>query len=234
MGVPCPRCGREARVLVRGLCPRCFAEVYGLARVPARVEVEICRYCYSVRLGHRWVPVSSFDEAVEAIARDLAGRARPVDPLREVELEGVEYETLPNWTTRTLLRLSSTYRGATVRGTAHVVVQLRASVCPTCKVRVSGEYDTLLQVRGGDPGRLEELVVEAIMEAGLAPQTVDLIRGRDGVDVYFTNPGAARKVAKRLQRRLGGRLERMNYETVGLDSRGRLRARRTLTLRIDK
>ena len=234
MGVPCPRCGRETRILIRGLCPQCFAEVYGLARLPGRVEVEICRYCYSVRIGRRWVPVSSFDEAVEAIARDLVSKARPMEPLEGVELERVEYETLPNWTTRAILRLSSTHRGVPVRGVASVVVQLRASVCPTCKVRVSGEYDTLLQVRGGDPERVERMVVEAIEEAGLAPQTVDLIRGRDGVDVYFTNPGAARKVAKRLQRLLGGRIERMNYETVGLDSSGRLRARRTLTLRIDK
>jgi len=233
LGVPCPRCGREARVLVGGLCPSCFAEVHGLARLPQRVEVEICRYCYSVRLGGRWVPVSSFEEAVWLATSRAVERARPMDPLEGVELVGVDYETLPNWSTRVSLRLRGRYRGLAVEGTQQLLVRFKATVCPVCKVRVSGEYDTVLQVRGGDPGRVEGEVYRIIGEEGLAGQTVDLIRTRDGVDVYFTNPGAARKLAKRLRNRVGGRIEGVHHETVGRNSRGRMRSRRTMVLRIE-
>ncbi len=234
MGVPCPACGRESRVLIRGLCPSCFASRVGVARVPSRVEVRVCRYCGSVRIGSRWVRVSSFGEAVESIASYVVGRARPVDPLEGVELAGVDYETHPNWTTRLRLRLVGWYRGTPVPGVAELTVVLRPSVCPVCKVRVSGEYDTVLQVRGGDPGELERIIERVVVEAGLADQTVDLIRGRDGVDVYFTNTGAARKTARILANRLGGRIEGLTHETVGRTSRGRMRSRKTLVLRLDK
>jgi len=233
-GVPCPRCGREAETLVRGVCPRCFAEVYGLARLPGRVEVEVCRYCGSVRLGHRWVRVSSFQEAVESIVAYHVGKARPVEPVEAVEVEGVEYETLPNWATRIRLSLAGRVQGRVVRGAASMTVLLRPSVCPTCKVRVSGEYDTLLQIRGGDPERVEGLVEEILAETGLWVQAVDLIRGRDGVDVYFTNKGAAKKLARRLQRVLPGSLEQETHETVGVTSRGKRRSRKTLVYRVDE
>jgi len=233
LGVPCPRCGRETRVLVGGLCPSCFAETRGLARLPRRVEAEICRYCYSVRLGGRWAPVSSFEKAVWLVASRAVERARPVEPLEGVELSGLDYETLPNWSTRVTLRLRGSYRGLTVEGPQQLLVRFRASVCPVCKVRVSGEYDTVLQVRGGDPEVVEGEVYRIIGEEGLAGQTVDLIRTRDGVDVYFTNPGAARKLAKRLRNRVGGRLEGVHHETVGRNARGRMRSRRTMVLRIE-
>jgi len=233
-GVPCPRCGMETRVLVRGLCPSCFAEVYGLAGVPERVEVEVCRYCGSVRLGHRWVRVSSFGEAVEAIASYQVSKARPVEPLESVEVEGVEYETLPNWTTRIRLQLAGTARGRRLRGGASMTVHLRPSICPVCKVRVSGEYDTLLQIRGGDPRTVEALVERLLAETGLWTQAVDLIRGRDGVDVYFTNTGAARKLARELSKIIPGTLKPVTHETVGVTSRGRRRSRKTLVYRVEE
>ncbi len=220
-------------MLVRGLCPSCFAEVYGVARLPARVEAEVCRYCFRVRIAGRWVEAYSFEEAVERVARWTVERARPVDPVERVEFEGVDFETLPNWRTRVTVRVRGLYRGYTIVGGAPVDLRLKPTICPVCKVRVSGEYDTLLQVRGGDAEEVEGLVARVIEEEGLVHQTVDLIRGKDGVDVYFTNPGAARKVAKRLQRLLGGRISRMQHETVGTDSSGRRRSRRTLLLRID-
>ena len=231
-GVPCPRCGGETRRLVRGVCPGCFAEVYGVASVPSRVEVEVCRYCGSVRLGHRWVAVSSFGEAVNVIASYIVSKSRPVEPLRRVYLVGLDYETMPNWTTRVNLYLRGESGDVVVEGRAQLAVLLRPSVCPTCKVRVSGEYDTLLQIRGGDPETVESIVEEVLAESGLWVHAVDIIRGKDGVDVYFTNTGAARKLAKRLTSKLPGRLERPSHETVGITSRGKRRSRKTLVYRV--
>ncbi|MEB3806233.1 MAG: 60S ribosomal export protein NMD3 [Desulfurococcales archaeon] len=232
MRVPCPRCGRIVDRLVRGVCPECFAEKYGVAVLPDIVRVEACRYCGAVRIGGRWVRASSFDEAVETIARYVVERARPVEPLEDVELAGIEYESSPNWTTRLTLHLIGRYRDVTITGRARVLVQIKSSICPVCRVRVSGEYDTLLQIRGARGEALRREVEEGLVNAGLLGQLVDIVESRDGIDVYFTNRGAARKLARELSRRFKARLYEVVHETVGVDSSGRRRSRKTLVLRI--
>lgn len=234
MKLVCPRCGREVDFLVGRVCSMCFVELYGLARLQERVEAEICRYCGAVRLGGRWVQVYSFGGAVEALARYLVSKARPVEPLERVELARVEYDTLPNWRTRIQLKLNGVYRGHVVEGSQELTVRLKPSVCTLCKTRVSGEYDTVLQVRGADPELLEEKVGEVIERLGIHRQTVDLIPGRNGVDVYFTNTGAARKVARELSKLLGGAVTVPRYEEVGVDASGRRRGRKTLVLRVGR
>ena len=234
MLTPCPRCGRETSVLVRGLCPDCFAEVYGLAVLPRRVTVEVCKYCGSVRLGNRWIQASSFQDAVYMIARHVLSRAKPVDPLERVELVSVEYDTLPNWLTKVRLQLRASYRGSVITGWQSLEVRLKPTVCPTCKIRVSGEYDTLVQVRGGDPGEVERIIEEEVVRQGLLSHFVDLIRGRDGVDVYFTHRGAARKLAKALARYYEASIKTPAHEDVGVGSTGKRRTRKTIVVRLGK
>ncbi|GAB6148161.1 NMD3-related protein [Stetteria hydrogenophila] len=228
----CARCGREADRLIRGLCPSCFAEVYGVARIPGVLRGEVCRYCGSVRIAGRWVPAGSFEAAIDAVVRWQASKARPVEPLVEARLASWEALSKPDWRTRVALNLEGrTAEGVVVRARVPVVVQLKPSICPTCKTRVSGEYDTVLQLRGGDPGALERLAVEALTEAGVEGDTVDLIKSKDGVDVYFTHRGAASRLVRILKRR--GLVETVGRaeEYVGLTSTGR-RTRKTLIVRV--
>ncbi len=229
----CARCGREADRLIRGLCPTCFSEAYGVVRIPETLQGDVCRYCGSVRVAGRWVPAGNFEAAVQAVIEWWFGRARPVEPLRRVRLAGVEALSKPDWLTRVALLVEGEDEGGVkVRARVPVKVQLKPSICPTCKTRVSGEYDTVLQLRGGDPARLERLVIEVIGEAGVESDAVDLIRTRDGVDVYFTHRGAAARVVRALKRR--GLVESVGRadEYVGVTSTGKRRTRKTIIVRV--
>ncbi len=227
----CPSCGRTVEAAIRGLCPECFPKIYGVARLPGRVEVQVCRYCGRILLGGRWVTAGSFEDAVESIAGYILSRARPVEPLENVELSRLGYETKPDWTTRVHLVLRGRYRGVMVVGGSDLVVQLRPSICPLCKTRVSGEYDTVLSILDA-PTSLEDEVLALVEDRGLASQLVDIIRVKDGLNIYFTNRGAASKLVKMLSRVYN--IERLGeaYEEVGIDSSGRRRTRRTITVRI--
>lgn len=231
MARTCPSCGRSVEATIRGLCPECFARTYGVARLPGRVEARICRYCGRVWLGGRWRRVYSFADAVEAVARYEASRARPVSPLTSFRVVEVGFNTRPNWATRVYLGLSASYEGVEVRDGVEVMVLLRPTVCPLCKTRVSGEYDTLLNILGAPEG-LEDEVVEEAWRLGLEAQLVDIIRSREGLGVYLTNRGAASKIIKALTRRY--RVERLGeaHEDVGIDSSGRRRTRRIINIRI--
>ncbi len=234
MRVPCPRCGRETNILIRGICPECFTEIYGLAELPREITIETCKYCGSIKLGRSWIQVNSFKEAVIKIAQYIMSEAKPVEPIESVELAGMEYETLPNWRTRINLLLRGRYRDNVLRAEQNIVIRLKPSVCPICKIRVSGEYDTLLQIRGGDPQEIEKFVERSIERLGLYQHLIDIIITKKGVDVYFSNTGAARKIAKEFSRYYEARLSRTTHEMVGVRSTGERRSRKTLVLRLGR
>lgn len=230
----CPRCGRETPVVVRGLCPSCFAEVYGVARVPGEVRVDVCRYCGSVRLGGRWVETdATFEGVVDAVVRWLSGRLQPVEPLARVEVLGWDALTRPNWSTRILLRLRGyTSDGVEVEAEAPTVIRLNPSICPRCKTRVSGEYSVLVQVRGGRGG-LKRLVEEAVERAGIIGDVIEVAETRDGVDAYLTHRGAASRLISALKRLAPLRVSGPYREHVGVTSRGKRRTRDTYVVRLD-
>ncbi len=234
----CPRCGRRVETVIDGLCPQCYAETRGIARLPDRYEVEVCRYCGSIRIGGRWVQVSSFQEAVETVVAYLLRRARKDPRFEDVGIARVRYETLPNWRTIVEAAIRGRAGGVEAVQRTRITVLLRASVCPVCKTRVSGEYDTVLQIRGlrragVESGELEERVIAEAERLGLQRSLVDVISHRDGVDVYFTDQGSARKLAKRLANIYGGRIGRARYESVTVSSTGLSRSRKTITLRLE-
>lgn len=230
----CPRCGRETPVVVRGLCPRCFAEVYGVASVPGEVRVEVCRYCGSVRLGERWVETdATFEGILDAVVNWLSKRLQPVEPLIGVEVLGWDALTRPNWSTRILLRLRGwTGDGVEVEAEAPTTVRLQPSICPRCKTRASGEYSALVQVRGRHPN-LRRLVEEAVERAGILGDVVEIAEGRDGVDAYLTHRGAASRLISALERLAPLRVSGPYREYVGVTSRGRRRTRDTYVARLE-
>ncbi|MCE4625369.1 MAG: 60S ribosomal export protein NMD3 [Desulfurococcales archaeon] len=232
----CPRCGRSTNVVIRGLCPQCYAETYGIVRIPSEIEIEVCRYCGSIRLGRKWAPSGSFEESIQLIASHLLQNARKDPNFTGYRIEELRYETLPNWRTKIELIITAYHGDVRVRVVYPLVIRLKPSVCPVCKTRVSGEYDTLLQVRPrGSKTKgeeLEDVILQEALRSGLGGQLVDIIRVGDGVDVYFTNAGAARKLARRLINMYGGSLSQPVYEYVTITSTGKRRARKTMVLRI--
>jgi nonsense-mediated mRNA decay protein 3 len=229
----CPRCGRETPVTIRGLCPRCFAEVYGVARLPGEVRVDVCRYCGSVKLSGRWLETdATFEGVVDTVVRWLSGRLQPVEPLASVEVLGWDAITRPNWSTRILLRLRGrTSEGVEVEAEAPIVVRLNPSICPRCKTRVSGEYSILVQIRG--KRRLKRLVEEAIEKAGIVSDVIEVSETKDGVNAYLTHRGAASRLITALKHLAPLRVSGPYREYVGVTSRGKRRTRDTYVIRIE-
>ncbi len=232
----CANCGRETNILIKGLCPKCYVKNYGIIQLPLRGEFEICKYCGSVRVGNKWIQVNSFQQAIETIIQYLIKKSIKQASHKEqiftnISLARITYNTLPNWRTHITLDITAETHGYPVTETKNIIIQLKPTICPVCKIRVSGEYDTVLQIRGiYDPETLEEQIYLTILEQGLGKSFVDLIRTKDQINVYFSNKGAARKLAKRLIKMYGGSLSQLEYEDVTVSSQGKRRSRKTLTL----
>ncbi len=230
----CPRCGRETSIVIEGLCPQCYVDTHEVVSMPSRVEIDICKYCGRVRLGNKWVETTGFQNAVESIIHYLFNKSKKHPSFEEYSIEEIRYETLPNWYTRVELLLSARISDWRVSFKKRVDIKLNPTICPVCKTRISGEYDTLLQIRGERRIPEEGEIVEIAFKLGISNQLVDIIRGKKGIDVYFTNTGAARKLAKLIINRYGGKLTTPRYEEVTTTSTGKTRTRKTLVLRIPR
>lgn len=227
----CILCGRPSEALIGYLCPECFTRQRGLVdEPPSVVSASVCRFCGRVRIGGRWVDNDyGFEGAIDrVVSSGLAKTLRAKPPLEGVSLEGWEPLSKPDWTTRIRVRLRAWYKGAALTGSIEVSVRLEPGVCSHCMARRSGEYDCLVQVRGGD---VSGMVDKALQASGAWRWLVDYVESREGVDLYFSHRGAANRLVKALRRLYGARASRVEYEEVGLRAGGR-RARKTIVVRV--
>jgi len=228
----CASCGKRSELLIRGLCPECFARHYGVVRgLESRWRFEVCRFCGRVRVGGRWVEAGSFHAILETVVPYIVGRLRPVEPLEFVSLEEWEAITEPDWRTRLVLRLAATYQGLRVTLHAETAVELEPSICPICEVRQSGEYDTVVQLRGLPSEELRRLTEQALQESMIWESLVDVVESRDGIDVYFTHRGAANRFVKAVTRLRSARVQGPLHEVVGSTRTGKIRTRKTFIVR---
>ncbi len=227
----CARCGAPTEVLIKGLCPKCFSKVYGVAYIERRIRVEACRYCGRIRLGGKWTPANSFREAVVKIVEYNSAKLKPIEPLDSVRVGDIIFLTEPDWSTRVYIRLEGKYRGASIIGGEEVLIQLKPSICPLCKVRVSGEYDTVVTIHKA-PDDIESILHEIIYKEGIQDQLVDVIWVKDRLNVYFTNKGAASKLIKGLKKKFKVRVGRLEHEDVGITRMGKRRTRKSINIEV--
>lgn len=231
----CIYCGAESspeNPVIDGVCLRCRIERWEIVSLKKNtLRYELCKICGNIRVGYRWLNTHGFEEAISLLVREEIPRyIEPGPGVSNLEITGFEYITEPNWRTRVRINLSGLYGGQVFDTSLEAVILFTPVKCPRCKMIESGEYEALLQIRGTKKHELNELLKKEFdADPRLAIDLVDVIETDRGVDLYFYNYGAARKLARRLARKLGFEMHE-SYETVGTRS-GRQRARLTIILK---
>lgn len=202
----CPMCGRSSSEVefIGNLCKDCFVKKYGVAQVPQQVEVTYCASCHAHRISGRWSdPYQDLEESLEDfLYAYLSGRVKPVPPIEEVTIKSIRVERAKGAATA-YVELQGSYRGVTVEETAVVSLVMKATLCPVCASRRSGEgYTAIVQVRAY-PRRIEDVrglrraLDKLIMSVG--DDVVKVEELKEGLDVYLRDHQGARVLASRLR-----------------------------------
>lgn len=231
----CIYCGREdspENPVVDGVCLECRIKRGEILRVEKNVlRYDICRVCGSVRIGYKWRDTHGFEEAITLIVYEEVPRyVKPGPGVGDLRVEKYEYSTAANWRTVVRVYFTGTYGGKRFTYPVEFTIFFNPSKCPRCVMIDSGEYEAVLQIRGVNPKILNNILSKEFMaDKRLREDLVDVIEADNGVNLYFYNHGAARKLARRLAGRLGLRI-RENYEVAGTRS-GKQRARLSISLK---
>ncbi len=223
----CGRRGSPENPVVNGVCLECRRRRGELVTVVRRrLEAEVCRICYAVKIGGQWIDSDGLADAAALVARHWYGKAvRPGPGVERLELLGIEYVTKPSWRTVVRYRLRGSYGGRVFEEHADIEVYLRPSKCPRCIMYDSREFEAVVQVRRIDRGRVENALTKIFMsDPRAARDLIDVVEAGGGIDLYFYSHGAARRTARGLVKKIRGLVMRETYEEAGMRS-GRQRAR---------
>jgi len=243
----CYRCGagEEFGPLIDGLCQRCYAQVNPLMRAPGKVSVTICKGCGSYRVGKSWRASAGIDHIgnamVDAALSALRFAVSYPGGVREVPLEqapGVRVEAQPLPERRVVRvvvrgRVHELQREVTEEAT--IVVKVETGICEACRLRKSGRYEAIVQVRGDlSPRRIQEVrkvVDETVNAAGSGVFVSRVVELKEGIDFYVHPAGIGRQIARRIKSALDAEMKE-SAKLVGQTKDGMKRYRSTFLVRL--
>ncbi len=238
MSSVCARCGRrlEPGKHVGALCIDCFLETTKLLCIDERIEFEYCKYCGSIRVGHKWIDGGDLGEASRKFVEWYVGnRVKPCTGyVREYVLEDVYAETIPSWRTVYRLTFGVLLEGVdgAVRQSYRVVVYARPTVCPMCKDIRGGDYNVLIQLRGANPKKLATSLSDLFSSDNhVTTSIIDIVELRNGADILLSDRGSASRIIKELRKHFYVKVLATG-EDVGVSSRGRMRRRLVYSVRL--
>ncbi len=226
-----------------GLCPKCYAERYGVARLPSTVKFVYCTGCGAYRYQGGWNEgLESVEETMtEYLKIYLTSRLKPTEHLEEAWIDGVSI-TKP-FTGPGVYEVHVDLRGVGAGGRVEVgeraVVRVEASagLCPHCAARMGGRgYQAEVKIRGY-AGRLSSETLEEVKRAlsrvsrGLEKYLVRVEESDGGLDLYLTDQQAARIIAGKLRSLFPGDVIE-SYKLVGRRPSGKRKGRLTISLRV--
>jgi nonsense-mediated mRNA decay protein 3 len=108
MGKYCIYCGAEDspdNPVVNNVCLRCRMK-RGELVIPLEKEMhfEMCKICYSIRLGHKWIETNGFEDAIGIIVNNyIMKKVKPGEGVTDLVIDHYEPVTVPSW--RTVVRV---------------------------------------------------------------------------------------------------------------------------------
>jgi len=235
----CIYCGVEdtgENPVVGGVCLKCKLKRGELVKADAReYKFDLCRVCYSVRIGYKWFEARDFGEALSIVVENyLVEHVKPGSGVEKLEYAGYEHVTAPSWRTTLRIYFKTVYGGREVVAPLDVVVSFNPVKCPRCRMHNSGEYEAVIQLRGLSDEEFTSILNTALKHhSKLLVGVIEITSVRNGIDVYLSSRGSARKLAKALTSILKTRYSVVTSESYqevrsGSGGRGRL----TISIRV--
>ncbi len=231
----CIYCGKEGtqdNPVINGVCLKCRLKRGELIKFKKdHVRIDICRICYSIKIGFKWIETKGFEDALAKIVDEVMPKIiEPGVGVNGYYIDRFELVTKASWKTIVRIYVKVLYGNVITETPMDITVYLNPVKCPRCKMYDSREFEAVVQIRGYSLHYISRALEKIFLtDHRLSKDLIEAVRSHSGIDVYFYSHGAARKLARRLAHMLNAHIVE-TYEEAGMRS-GRQRARLYISLK---
>lgn len=218
--------------IVNGVCLKCKLKRGELIRLSKdRIKIDICKTCYSIKIGYKWVQTAGFEDAIsKIIANTFYKLVTPSSRGQIFSIRKYELVTKASWKTIVRVYIATVFGAVEIEVPADIAIFLNPVKCPRCKMYRSREFEAVVQIRGYSINSISRILEKVFSEdRRLLRDLIESISMHNGVDVYFFTHGAARRLARKLANILNAHIIE-TYEEAGTRS-GKQRARLYISLK---
>jgi len=228
----CGTTGSEDNPVVNGICLKCMLKRGRLIKLRKKsIRIDICKICYSIKIGYKWFETSGFEDAISSIINNIVPRLLEPSSREQVFfIEKYEFITKASWKTVVRVYVITFFGGIQIEVPLDITIFLNPVKCPRCRMYNSREFEAVVQIRGYPLSYVFQVLEKVFLEdRRLLRDFIESISSHNGVDIYFFTHGAARKLARKLVHILNAHIME-TYEEAGMRS-GKQRARLYISLK---
>ncbi len=229
----CPKCGTTEGSFIKGFCKKCFLEDHKLIEIDKELWIVHCKRCNKIKVRWQWVNQS------EGSLRELAESKIKI---RELLNSKIDLELTPkeDGTTIALITVIGEIDNKPLKVSEEVLLKPKEVLCDNCAKIAGNYYESILQIRfrekptqkqvGKKIDEVRKLISYEKTSNPLA-EIVNLVKEKNGFDVYIGSKHAGRIVAERLARKYNSKIIR-SYKAKGVDKKGKPRNRFTYCVKV--
>lgn len=229
----CPKCGKSKKKFLGALCEDCFLASKQLVLVPDALKATQCKQCGKLLLDGKWHAFS-----LDILEHWVKGK------IKTKELDNVRIavvgKPLENDAVLIAGEVVGELQGVLVKAPVQVTVALNASLCADCSKVRADYYESTIQLRfdslpkGGPWLQVLDFVKQSVAELFVhdsLAQVSQVVRLKNGFDVYIGSKRAGKTVSDRLAKKWNGKVTR-SFSLAGVDKSGKTRKRFTFLVRL--
>ncbi len=195
----CAICGTET---THEICPKCYLERYSIYEFHPYIEIKVCPKCGKA-YSRGWIDK-------EAALMDTILKNFTHDP--EFKINSFEIENLSE--NNGAVQIGGEFRGKKLTYELHFELRQKFEVCERCSRLYGGYFESIIQLRAENRDieedeieRAKKLIDESIENADYPTAFVSkIVEKREGIDYYIGDRNLAKKIARKIEEELGGKV----------------------------
>ncbi len=247
MGRFCAKCGRaftEEVVFVGNLCIQCYLEENRILNVPSKVEISLCKSCFSYKVKGKWIKPLTYDspenivkEALEKIVEDKIKIIEEYRGLKEIQIAyNMEVPSEIHSTQFPITIIGKVKAGKEVYEQRYpVLVKVSYTLCPNCLMRVSKTYKAIVQVRSArnSVDRVDRRKIDRILREMDPHNIIDVEEVREGLNIKVSDATTARILASKIRNEMGAMVSE-SFKHVRRNREGKRTSKLVVVVRLPK
>ena len=194
----CVLCGREDGEFIGSLCVDCYIKTKDLVKLPQIIKGKYCKICGAEWVNGKWIRSKDTTlSPLESIIYREVGRKIEIDSnISELSYKIGKIWKDVNGHNFATIDIIGKIKGRDFSISKVINIDIEKVICPSCLKKKTKYFEAIVQLRFKE-GLIDEkkkALFESFFTDDIIDGLSDVIEGKEGVDYYFINKTAAKRL----------------------------------------